>query len=348
VADLSACATRLCDAAGLPGDGPARLTALAGGGNNRVFHVARAEAEALLKVYFRHPGDERDRLGAEFAFLRYASSLTDAVPRPLAADEPENAGLYEFVHGRAVLTEEVTVDDIDAAADFVRTLNARPYAPPASRLPPASEACLRFTDHLATVERRVARLVALGTAGPLGDRLGDLVERRLVPSWERVRRQTQRSAARLGWDFDEPLKVADRAVIPADLGFHNALRTPDGNLAFLDFEYAGWDDPARLVADFFCMVQTPVEMAHFERFASRVADAFPDPEGVAARARVILPIHRLKWVGIVLNDFLGVGGARREFAMGPRGEDRLAAQLMKAGRALDDLDHFYITNSIEQ
>ena len=37
---------------------------------------------------------------------------------------------------------------------------------------------------------------------------------------------------------------------PSDFGFHNTILEDDGDLKFLDFEYFGRDDPAKLMADF--------------------------------------------------------------------------------------------------
>src|SRR5258708_29751946 len=40
-------------------------------------------------------------------------------------------------------------------------------------------------------------------------------------------------------------------------GFHNALLRPSQELCFLDFEYAGHDDPAKMVGDFFSQPAIP-------------------------------------------------------------------------------------------
>ena len=60
----------------------------------------------------------------------------------------------------------------------------------------------------------------------------------------------------------------------------------------------------------------------------------------SARARfdLLLPVYEVKWVCILLNDFLPAGARRRRFARGrEREEDRLERQLRKASRALDGL-----------
>src|SRR5207248_5946577 len=91
----------LAAAAGL---GPVRAVApMAGGKNNRVYRVEAAAGVALLKSYFRHPDDPRDRLGTEFAFSRFAwGAGVRCIPQPLAADPAAGLGLFEFVHGKSL------------------------------------------------------------------------------------------------------------------------------------------------------------------------------------------------------------------------------------------------------
>ena len=44
--------------------------------------------------------------------------------------------------------------------------------------------------------------------------------------------------------------MEDLQISPSDFGFHNALRTNTGPV-FFDFEFSGWDDPAKTIIDFF-------------------------------------------------------------------------------------------------
>jgi hypothetical protein len=118
----------------------------------------------------------------------------------------------------------------------------------------------------------------------------------------------------LGIAPDDEIGGDMRCLSPSDFGFHNALREPSGALRFVDFEYAGWDDPAKLVGDFFNQVQVPVPPALFGAFARRVAAQFADPERNLARYELLLPVYAMKWITIMLNDFLPEGGLRRSFA----------------------------------
>ena len=63
--------------------------------------------------------------------------------------------------------------------------------------------------------------------------------------------------AQLGLPSERPLDQQDRCLSPSDFGFHNALAQGE-TVRFIDFEYAGWDDPAKTVCDFFHHPGVPV------------------------------------------------------------------------------------------
>jgi hypothetical protein len=318
-----AVAPRLLRAAGLSG-AITGLTRLTGGRNNRVFRLDRDGAPPLaLKLYHHDPRDTRDRLGAEWAFLRHAWDVCGlrSVPQPLAAEPDSHAALYAFVAGERVARVEPA--HVAAARDFVAALNRPAARDAAARLAPASEACFSMGAHAGTVARRVARLAnGLDPEAPHAARAAALVRDRLIPAWTEIEARLPRDETPLPW-----------CVSPSDFGFHNALADATGTLVFLDFEYAGRDDAAKLVCDFFCQPELPVPMAHYRYFRDALcADA--------ARCDALLPAYRLKWACIMLNDFLATGAARRDFAEGSDRAARCAAQLAKAAAALDRLHDF--------
>lgn len=305
------------------------IAPLAGGGNNRVYRVACGARSALLKAYFQHPDDPRDRLAAEFAFLQFAWDCgLRCVPRPLACDPRRKLGLYEFVEGRPLQAEEIGRAEVQQAIDFFRELNRHKRQPAARELHNASEACFTLAEHLACVERRIERLRE-------ADAAGEFVASELAPAWVRTREQVVARAAAAGVPLEAPLSADDRCLSPSDFGFHNALRTADGRLRFLDFEYAGWDDPAKTACDFACQPSLPAPRELHAHFARGVVAGLSDPAAHLRRIEWLLPVHRLKWCCIMLNDFLPVGGRRRAFARSPHeAEQRKQVQLHKAREAL--------------
>ncbi len=255
-------------------EGSFQLHALAGGANNRVFRVDvddKAAADAahrrlLLKSYFSHPDDPRDRLATEFAFARFAWERgIRALPQPIALSPEDDLGLYEFIDGRAFspadLSDQATeIADraINAALEFYDALNRHKGHPDAANLGAASEACFSLQDHLAQVDRRLQRLQGIDRAAAVHDDAMCFVTRELAPAWSDAAQTVRAGAKRWDLPLDAPLAGEQRCLSPSDFGFHNAIIDPAGVVRFFDFEYAGWDDPAKMVGDFFRQVKVPV------------------------------------------------------------------------------------------
>jgi hypothetical protein len=162
-----------------------------------------------------------------------------------------------------------------------------------------------------------------------------LVEDELVPTWERLRQSRWLKSQELGIDPAENTPPEERCLSPSDFGFHNALLQADGTLKFFDFEYAGWDDPAKTVCDFLCQPALPIPPESYERCVAGLLDFLPNREGVRMRIELLLPVYQIKWICIMLNEFRPVGHRRRGFAVAaPLGKERLLQRLDCASQAL--------------
>lgn len=320
-----ALARSLTAAAGLPI--PVAATALTGGKNNRVFAVTLAGgSQVVLKSYHHDPRDTRDRLGAEWAFLSHVWSLgVRNVPQPLASSPSDHAGLYGMVPGAR--PDPVTPDLIAQAADFAVSINCG--AMPG--LAPGSEACFSIAEHVATVSRRVARLAQLDADAPHLGAANRFVAERLTPQWQRVSELIASSSDRCS--VDPAARIARPIVSPSDFGFHNCL-VESGTARFIDFEYAGMDDPAKLVCDFFCQPEVPVPLDQFDAFVTRLAAGLGLQEDDTWRCRLLLDAYRIKWTCIILNEFLPLGASRRAFADASDRALRAERQLQRAERQI--------------
>jgi Phosphotransferase enzyme family len=284
-----------------------RLEPCATGGNNRVYRATLPGRTLAVKQYFRHPSDPRDRLHSEDAFLRYAETAGIAcVPGRIAADAQLGLGIHEFVEGDKLTLAGISAARVEEAAGFFLRLNAPAYREAARTLPRASEACFTIAEHFSLVDGRIARLAAIDD-GAAREFAGDL-----AAAWDGVKRRIARDAAARGEALETP--VAERCVSPSDFGFHNALVRKSGEVCFLDFEYAGWDDPAKMVGDFFSHPAVPVGPEHFDGFLRATMGYSPQAPALEARARLLFPVFQAKWCCIMLNDFVPDFARRRRFA----------------------------------
>jgi len=312
--DVAAIATRLL---GAP---PLRIARAAGGGNNRIFRVETQRGSVAIKGYRAADGDSRDRLGREWnALSLIAPRMPGAVPRPLAIDRASGWAAYEWIDGARI--EARGSSDIDAALAFLTRLQELRDDPLAADLGEATEACLSAAEIRAQIDRRLARLSGAAPLAAFLSRVATLAER-LSPT---------------GQD-PGPLPHERQILSPSDFGFHNALRRPDGALVFLDFEYFGWDDPAKLASDIHWHPGMTLDAAERRRFAAGLADLFADDPGYGARLAVYRPLIGLRWCLILLNEFLPQGLARRRHAgQAEDAEVARARQLAKAQALFDEV-----------
>ena len=312
----------------------AHLPPLPGGANNRVYQVETPSTRCVLKRYFHAPEDTRDRFGAERAFYEWAwSHGVRRTPRPLAWDAEHRFGLFEWTEGRKLEPGEPAASHVQQAVAFLSELNADRHQSAAASIPIASEACLSLAEHLTRIDGRVARLAAIEADGDTDRAAITFATERLAPAWRHIRAGIHSQISGAEGQSLDPQK---RCLSPSDFGFHNALVNDTGVVRFLDFEYAGWDDPAKLVGDFFCQPQVPVGLEHWDLVVDGLDRALGWNGGLAERAVLLLPAYRIKWCCILLNEFLRSDRARRTFAAGDASEAEAskATQLEKARRAL--------------
>lgn len=304
-------------------EGATEMEQIRAGRNSEVWRLRSAGGLCILKNYFQDALDGRNRLGTEYRFLQFLSEMgVYGVPRPLGIDKSAHRAIYSFLPGTRPV--EVTGSHVTQAARFVTSINKHRKAAVATGIGIASEACFSTQDHLERTNGRLRRWMAIPPADGVHLQAYAFMRDTVLPSWQSLRNRLLTTAA-LPVDI---LSSGERILSPSDFGFHNAL-DEDGALGFVDFEYAGWDDPAKLVCDFFCQPELPVTEGQGEQFMEELLMNMSNSSAIVHRVRTFLPVHRFKWVGILLNEFRAADRQRRAHA-GADSEDLLAAQLAKA------------------
>lgn len=319
------------------------VSPLGGGRNSQVFLLKPPGREPLVfKRYFVDPRDKRDRQGTEARALKFLeqSGVTQS-PLLLTLDTDRQATMLSFVAGEKVTSP--TVEDMRLAAAFmVRLIELSGTEEAAGAgFNPASEAFFSASGVLDNIEMRLARFTEVGDECSLCKELTDYLDGELRPAFERYREACEVKLSAAGMSMEEDIPEAWRILSPSDFGLHNAVRRPDGGLSFFDYEYFGWDDPSKTLADF-CMhpgMNLPEEMQL--RFLKIVLPELEKLGYQRARAEAMFPLFGIKWCCILLNEFVPREAARRSFAQTERteGHDRvLTTQLDKARSLLKSLE----------
>jgi hypothetical protein len=314
--EVVAIAERLC------GNRIVAAETCAGGGNNRVYRVRTPTATFAVKAYGSTEVDDRDRLGQEYDGLRFLKTfgIGKALPAALAVDRQARCALYEWIDG--AVAHDHGVSDIAAVADLLASMHRARDADGSSNIPEATEAVLRLADLGDQIERRLTRLSYLALAE---SELAAFLKNDLRPEFESRMARLPEGLLR------SPLTAQNRTLSPSDFGFHNALRRADGTLGFIDFEYFGWDDPAKLTADFLWHPAMRLSAAEKTQFLAATTKLYANDPDFLSRLAVCFPLYGIRWTLIILNEFLPQLWERRTFS--GKGRDWAVAkreQLLKA------------------
>ena len=315
------------------------LSRLGGGRNSQVYKISCSESEHyVVKHYYRHESDSRDRRYVEFSAMRFLwDRRVHVVPRPIASDQKHSVGIFAFVEGEQIPKSTITKAEVDQAVDFLMILKGLAGNAHSHHFSRASEACFSPRQIVQSIEARLRRFDLANRDSGQERRCGEFLRTELIPTFGKIAAWCVSELASVGMNPDTCLAQEHRTLSPSDFGFHNAIRAGDGQVIFLDFEYFGWDDPAKMIVDFLLHPAMELPLDLKRHFFRSLMERFNDDPCLHNRVRVALPLFGIKWCLILLNEFLPPDFNRRQFASA-RVVDRevlLEEQLAKAYKMLE-------------
>jgi hypothetical protein len=306
------------------------LQRVRGGRNSQAYRGVCASGRSFFaKAYYRDARGVRDRLAVEVASLRFCRAHgIRSVPEVLAVDDENGTALFEYVDGEPFKSESITDADIDHAASFLADLRELSERDVACTLPPAAEAFFSWRGVLDNVQARYERIALTPERSPEDRALHGFLRDGFTPAWLDARTAVRREIG----DIDVEIPREQRTLSPSDFGFHNALRAPGQGIVYVDFEYFGWDDPAKTAADFLLHPGHELTLERKRRFVHEFLRHFTRPAALGERIQLAFRVFGLKWCLILLNEFVLSDVRRREFSLGSSGdwERLLQTQLEKA------------------
>lgn len=309
------------------------------GVNSRIYKVTTANGKTYcVKLYMKRAGDTRDRLGTEFqAFARLWQYGIRVIPKPIAYNQGKSIGVYAFIPGKTFRAKPVSDDHILQAITLLTHLHR---VRTSKRLPqffPASEACFSINDLVKNIQVRKNKLMKISVQHEV---LYQFLTRDWEPAWSSVLGYIKQKTKSNLISPSTPLPVTYRTLSPSDFGFHNAILGTHGNVTFIDFEYFGWDDPAKLIADFLLHPGMKLTKEQKSFFVKKAAGIYKNDPTLANRFAVMYPLLGLKWSLIMLNCFLDTSKSSW------RWRNVASVQLKKAKKNLDSVHNAFIRHSL--
>lgn len=275
---------------------PYKAKKLNGGVNNEVYRCTSSTGMWVIKCYPPTPKGRRSRMEAEVQFLKYCTLVADGMtPRLIQTDYERQCIIMENVEGTGFTRgSPPKSSEIKEAVRLIMHLNRDHATAKAYIEMDAAEGFVRLVSHLEAVRERFESLnsegldeerkaIAKDLIGVIDERLKRVEDRTLLC----IARGITRDAIRL----------EEKCVSPGDFGFHNAIRTKTGT-KFIDFEFAGWDDPSKACIDFTLQPKIPVNVGSFPLLEAWDSE---QKEEIRRRSKYLAPILKLKWICIILS-----------------------------------------------
>ena len=226
---------------------------LKGGINNQVFKCFKEKRCVVVKTYPTSAMGEK--FTAEKEFLKLAGSVArEWVPKLIHADSQYKFLVMEYVYGSRY-TKPPIVEDVKAAISFYLKINADESIARKLLKVQARDGFLSVSEHIKLIEDRISQFNTGHLPYKYSLELKNILE--LTKSkWSYIR---DKNLNLLNEKPDlDAIEKKYLKVSPGDFGFHNVIKTSKG-LRFIDFEYAGWDDPTKTIVDFFLQPKFPIK-----------------------------------------------------------------------------------------
>jgi len=309
-----------------------KIEKLKGRGNSIVIKTClKGGHKSILKIYPQLDGN--NRLLTEYRSTTILNNLAlDCVQRPISINKDLGIATYEWIEGGQV--NKYGRREVEQLLAFLSQLHDMRDAEPFRSLSMAADSC---TSCLSVENQIKRRLSELNKARENFPELEEFLRDKFYPAFREIVLWS-RAFWPNGNSYNRPIERSELTLSPSDFGFHNALILKSGKLVFHDFEYFGWDDPAKLISDFShhaaMNLSKEIEEFWFQESAKIYGHELID------RLRAVWPLHGLNWCLIILNEFKEDVWERRCSADNEKKWHRkeiLSVQLIKARKKLNNL-----------
>ena len=268
-----------------------KMEEISGRGNSKVlFCETITKKKISIKIY---PNDNKhNRIKSEYDGLSEIYKKNKNVIKPVWKNRKANICAYQWIDGEKIINPNSS--DIKLALKFASHLYKRKNEKYFKNFPKASSSCISGYEIEKQIQFRFNQLLEVNNI----DLKYFLNNSFLTTSKFLIKR------AKLMLNeehYFEKLKKNDLTLSPSDFGFHNAIKQKNDNLIFLDFEYFGWDDPLKLISDFFFHPGNNLSDYNKKIWLKNSVKIYDVK--VIKRLPALLPLYGLCWSLILLNEF---------------------------------------------
>jgi len=289
------------------------------GRNAKLWLLDLGHKKIVIKQYNDKDKNSKRKLDAEINFLEYCNKKKiNSTPTLLIYNKNVMCIAMSFLPGETI--KEITAHDIDECANFIIQLNKNFYKNLHKQFSYASDACITKEDHISLIEEKLFSTKTFIPTNIKEKEIYDWLNSILEPNFIKAKAKVLQAPS-----FKN---INTKSILsPSDFGFHNMLKSERG-IQFCDFEHSGLDSIVKLCCDFCLQPDYSVNYDLSSLFIKTISKEFNFPD-LSHTVKILTPLHKIKWILIILNSIHKNNQEKLEFAVG-NSYDTLILQFEKA------------------
>jgi len=262
--------------------------------NSQVYSLNHSNTKKIiLKIYPSKDKKVSKRIQTEVKALNFLKNKKVLVPQIYKYFNDFNCSFFLFCEGKKNFIINNSL--IDQSCSFIKKLFELSKNKRIPSFSNAKEACFSPSQTCLQIEKKFNILLKIKNK-----KLNIFLNKKYKNIYNIKK---QKLISELKFKFKKKIKLNNKILSPSDFGFHNTILNKK-NLYFIDFEYFGWDDPIKLICDFYWHPGNKVNQKLKNYFLSEMIKYFSKTyKDFEKKLFILLPIYGLRWILIILNCF---------------------------------------------
>lgn len=273
-----------------------KIIHLKGQKNSKVYRLTTSSNNNYLLKYYPDPkNDIVNRAENEFNSLKFMKANSLNVPKPIFLNLSLNYAIYEFIEGNKII--KIRKNYIHETIIFLMKLQnikktRKIY------FQNAKESCLGIDDLFNQINNKYLKLFKINK------KIKNLKLNKFLHEFNIIKRNIFKLISKkfTKTEISKKLPFRNQIIHPADFGFHNSLKSKQ-YIYFIDFEYLGYDDPVKLICDFYWHPGMKLDKKLSKLWLLESIKAF-HYKNIDIKVKFLLNAYGLRWSLIILNDFV--------------------------------------------
>ena len=271
------------------------------GRNNKVFKIIINKKKYVLKIFYNKKEPSFSRMKREIYFLKNAYKLKkNNVASLINYSYNKSYILTSYLQGRKIL--ELSKIELFSISNFISHLNKNKFTYPYL----AIDSCNSLKDHINLLNRKYR---FFKNNAIFNRELRFFIENKFLPTKVEVINKIKKNINKK--ILYKKINKNNKIISPSDLSILN-IKKYKNKILYYDFEYSGIDDPLKLICDIYCNPSN--NMNNINLFTKKILNNFGLQEKKHYLLELFIPLHKLKWCLIILNEFIKDKREVRRFA----------------------------------